>query len=73
VTTISEMFSLTATKSCATRGQKIQSHECVCLQCAGRLFYEQRMMIVYLQDIPAWAARQQLWRTHTTGLAYLQM
>jgi len=43
------------------RGQKIESHECVCLQCAGRLFYEQRM-VMYLPDILAWAARLQLWR-----------
>jgi len=38
----------------------------------GGLFYEQRMVIVYLLDIPAWAKRQQLWRTLTTGLDYLQ-
>ena len=43
------------------RGQKIQSQECVCLQCAERLFYEQRMNM-YLPDILAWAARLQLWR-----------
>ena len=70
VTTISEIFSLTATKSCATRGPKIQS---VCLQCAGRLFYERRMVIVYLPNIPVWAERRHLWRTLTTGLDYLQM
>jgi len=31
------------------------------------------MVIVYLLDIQAWAERQQLWRTFTTGLDYLQM
>ena len=31
MTTISEIFSLTATKSCATRRPKIQNQECVCL------------------------------------------
>ena len=55
VTTISEIFSFTATKSCTTRGPKIQSKEYLYLQCAGRLFYERRMVIVYLPNIPVWA------------------